>query len=126
MNWQNYLKGLLISTLLFGGVLLFLTIFLGPQQGVAIIVTYYISIFFFTLGLTAISGFLIRRWWMHNEVLFGSVKISIRQAFLFSCFAVSCLLLSSLRLLNIWDGVILGISFVLIEMYFRARSFDEV
>lgn len=122
MNWQNFIRGLIVSTLIFGGILLGLTFFASPEKGIITIVIYYLSLFFFVLGIMAIIGFLIRRWWMHNEVLFENVKISIRQAFLVSGFLISLLLLSAMRLLTWWDGLIMAISFVLIEMYFKTRN----
>lgn len=122
MNWQNYIRGLIISTLIFGGILLGLTFFASPEKGAVTIIFYYVSLFFFIFGLIAIFGFLIRRWWMHNEMLFENVKISIRQAALVSSFSASLLALSAMRLLTWWDGLILAISFLLIEMYFKTRS----
>lgn len=126
MNYRNYLKGLSFTTLVFGGALMFLSIFLSPQNGFGTILSYYIAAFFFILGVAAIFGFYFRRWWSHNEVIFTNVKISIRQAFLLALFVSVLLLLSSLRLLNIWDGVILAISFFLVELYFKSRNYDEL
>lgn len=121
-NWQNFIRGLLVSTLIFGLLLFFLTITQTPEKGIVTVVIYFISIFFFVMGLSAISGFYIRRWWQHNEVLFENVKISIRQAVLLSGFFCGILILAALRLLTWWDGVILAISFLLIELYFKTRS----
>lgn len=122
LNWQNFIRGLIVSTLIFGGILLGLTFYASPEKGSITVVLYYLSIFFFLLGLSAIVGFLTRRWWMHNEVLFENVKISIRQALLFAGFICGLLALSAMRLLTWWDGLILGISFLLIELYFKTRN----
>lgn len=121
MNWRNFTRGLSLSTLIFGGLLLGLTIFASPEQGMLTIIIYYISIFFFILGLTALLLFLFRKWWTHHELIFSNVKISIRQGFLVATLIVSLLLLSSLELLTWWDGLILTISFFLIELFFKVR-----
>jgi hypothetical protein len=122
LNWQNFIRGLTLCTLIFGAALLLLTFTTSPERGPITIGLYFVSLFLFILGLSAISGFYVRRWWFHNEIIFENVKISIRQSVLFSAFIASLLALSSMRLLTWWDGVILGISFLLIELYFKTRS----
>lgn len=122
LNWQNFIRGLIVSTLIFGLLLFFLTLTQSPDESVVTVVIYLVSVFFFAMGLAAIFGFYARRWWQHNEVLFENVKISIRQAILFSGFLVGILALSAMRLLTWWDGVILAISFILIELYFKTRN----
>lgn len=126
MNYRNYLSGLSVTTLIFGAILTFLTLFLEPGKGIGVIAFYFIALFFFVLGLTAILGFYFRKINSHNEIGFSNIRISIRQASLFALFVCLLLLLSASRLLNLWDGVILGISFLLIELYFKSRRYNEL
>ncbi|MDD3481026.1 MAG: hypothetical protein PHW75_02260 [Patescibacteria group bacterium] len=121
MNWRNYTRGLTLSTLIFGALLLILTIFTSPEQGMFTIILYYTSIFFFVMGLSSLIIFFARKWWTHGEVIYTAVKVSLRQGFLFSTFLISLFVLSSFRLLTWWDGAILAVSFVLIELFFKAR-----
>ena len=121
MNWHNFTRGLSTSTLLFGGILLFLTIFTSPDSGSVTIGFYYIALFLFLMGLSTLVIFYIQKWWKHNEVSFVVVKNALRQGFLFSLFLNSLLLLSSMQLLTWWDGVILAICIVLIEIFFKSR-----
>lgn len=122
MNWQNFVRGLITSTLIFGGLLLFLTFFVSPERGMVTIVLYFVALFFFIVGLVALISFSLRRWWNHNELLFENVKTSLRQAVIFGLFVCAVLALSALRLLTWWDGTILAISFILIELYFKTRN----
>lgn len=122
MNWRNFTRGLSLITLIFGGLTLLLTIFTSPDQGPFTIILYYVSVFFFTMGLSSLVLFLYRKWWTHNEVIFGNVKTSVRQGFLMAFFVVSILALSSMNLLTWWDASILAISFLLIDLFFRVRS----
>lgn len=122
LNWQNFVRGLITSTLIFGVALLILTLTISPERGPIAVGAYLVSIFFFVMGIVALFEFFIRRWWQHNELLFENVKTSIRQAVLFSGFICSLLLLAAMRLLTWWDGLILGISFILIELYFKSRG----
>ncbi len=73
------------------------------------------------MGLSALIIFLFRKWWTHSEIIFANVKSSIRQGLLIAAFVVALLLLSSFDLLTWWDGAILTISFLLIEMFFKVR-----
>lgn len=122
MNWQNFIRGLIVSTLIFGGVILFLTFATSPDDNQVAIWAYYFSIFFFLGGLASITGFLFRRWWMHNEVLFSNVKVSMRQGFIFSSLLCGMLLLSAMQLLTWWDAIIMIVCAILIELYFKTRN----
>lgn len=122
MDWQNFIRGLLVSTIVFGLILLGMTVFLSPEKGGVAIAVYYVSFSFFIAGFATIINFFVRRWWMHNEVVFGNIKNSIRQGSLFSIFVTLCLLLSSMRLLTWWDALIVVFSLLLVELYFKTRS----
>lgn len=124
MNWQSYIRGLIICTLIFGVLLLILTIFVSPEKGIFTVIIYMVSFFLFVLGLFSMVNFTARRLWTHNELIFDNIKNSMRQSVLVSAFAVSLLVLSSMRLLTWWDGIIMAISFVLIELYFKTRSYS--
>jgi len=86
------------------------------------VILYLVSVFFFVMGVASIIGFVIRRWWNHNEVLFENVKISLRQGFLIAGFVDALLIMRAFRVLNWIDGIILAITFILIEMYFKTRG----
>jgi amino acid transporter len=121
VNWRNFTRGLLVSTLLFGGVLFGLTLFTSPDRGLVAISFYYIALFFFVMGLTTLILFYAHKWWHHNEVSLPIVKGALRQGVLLSVFLISLLVLSSMQLLTWWDGAILAISFILLELFFKAR-----
>lgn len=122
MDWQNFIKGLLVSTLIFGGVLFAMTILFSPEKGGVIIALYYFSFFMFITGLSVITNFFIRRWWMHNEVVFSNIKTSMRQGVLFALLLTALLLLSSMKLLTWWDGLIVVFSLALVELYFKTKG----
>jgi amino acid transporter len=122
MNWKNFIRGLLVTTIIFGLILLFIVLTTSPEKSMVTIIAFFVSLFFFLFGLATAIGFYLRRWWMHNEVLFANVKVAVRQGFLVSAFFCTLLILSATRLLTWWDGVILAISFLLIELYFKTRN----
>jgi hypothetical protein len=122
LNWKNYIRGLLVSTLIFGAILVFLNIFTNPGEGMITVTIYLASIFFFLMGLSAICDFFWSRWWNHNEVVFENIKTSLRHGILISGFFTSILLLQAFRVLNWLDAAVLLICFILLEVYFRTRS----
>lgn len=122
MNWKNYIRGLLVSTLIFGGILIFLNVFTSPSEGMITVSIYLASVFFFLMGLAAICDFYWSRWWNHNEVVFENIKTSLRHGILISGFLTSMALLSAFRVLNWLDAAVLFTCFVLLEVYFRTRS----
>ncbi|MDD3678898.1 MAG: hypothetical protein PHT36_01485 [Patescibacteria group bacterium] len=121
MNWRNFTRGLSVSTLVFGVLTFVLTIFSSPERGLSLIIVYYVSLLLFLMGLFTLIIFLLRKWWMHNEIIFTNVKASIRQGFLIALLICFLLLLSSLQLLTWWDGGILVLSFILLELFLRNK-----
>lgn len=122
MNWKNYIRGLLVSTLIFGAILMFMTLVLSPGSGMVVVVLYLLTTFFFIMGIAAVLDFFWTKWWNHNEVGFETVKSSLRHGILISGFLISILALRAFRVLNWLDAVVLLSCFVLLEMYFRARN----
>ena len=121
MNYRNFIRGLLVTTILFGGVVLFMTFFVSPEANMVSVILYILSTGIFIFGIATILGFYIRRWWMHNEVLLSNVKLAVRQGALVAVFSMALLILSAMRLLTWWDAIILAVSFLLIELYFKSR-----
>jgi Ca2+/Na+ antiporter len=122
LNWKNYIRGLLVSTLIFGGILVFLNVFTSPKDGMVTVAIFMGSVFFFLMGVIAIADFFRSRWWNHNEVVFENIKTSLRHGILFSGFLTSLLMLSAFRVLNWLDAAVLLVCFVLLEIYFRTKA----
>lgn len=98
-----------------------MTFVVSPDENMVSVILYLVSISVFTFGVATILGFYLRRWWMHNEVLLSNVKLSVRQGALIAAFGTALMILAAMRLLTWWDAIILAVSFVLIELYFKSR-----
>jgi len=122
LNWKNYIRGLLVSTLIFGAILIFLNIGTNPASGMTTVIIYLVCVFFFLMGIFAIGDFYWNRWWNHNEVVFENIKVSLRHGILIAAFFDSLLLLRAFRVLNWLDAAVLLICFILLEMYFKTKS----
>jgi hypothetical protein len=122
LNWKNYIRGLLVSTLIFGGIIIFLNIFTSPAAGMVTVSIFLASVFFFLMGIIAVIDFFWSRWWNHNEVVFENIKTSLRHGILGSGFLTSILILRAFRVLNWIDAAVLLICFLLLEVYFKTKG----
>jgi len=114
--------GLVIFMPLFG----YSIYFLNPKMGIGAISTLLISIFFVLTCLVSLLGFLARSKASNNEVIFDSYKSSLRQGTLVGVYALGILGLASIRLLTWWDAVLLALSLILFEIYFKSSKETRV
>lgn len=84
------------------------------------------SIFFTLVCLIALLGFLIRVRAGNNEVLFDAFKTSLRQGVLVGLYALGALGLAAIKLFTWWDGLLLALSLVLFEIYFKSSKETKI
>lgn len=113
---------MLIGLGIFLPLFLFSLFYLNPTMGTTAIVTILISVFFSITCSVALIGFLFRVRLGNNEILFGAFKTSLRQGILSGFFVLSTLGLASIGLLTWWDMVLLALSLVLFEIYFKSSG----
>jgi hypothetical protein len=78
---------------------------------------FYLSLFLFIAGATAIIGFVIRFVIFRHELIINTVKIAFRQSFFFAGFIVAVLLLLSRNLLSWLNLSILIIGLSALEFF---------
>lgn len=123
MSIRAYLIGLSISTILCVVALVLTIVNTNPVQGgQTALASLYISGFFAGLGILTLTGYVIRRYLTHNEIRYGNVQASFRQAFLLSGLLLATLYLQSLRLVSWWDLLLLITIVFLLELYLRANA----
>lgn len=111
---------------MFLGFIGFLLIFvftlfvLNPEKGAYALVPFFVSLTFMLLCFFSLASYLFRKKATNNEIYFTNVKISLREGFIFAVYIDVILALGALRLLTWWDGLLLGASLILLEMYFLA------
>lgn len=122
MTLSSYLIGISISTVLCW-IAWLLTLFnLDPRTAGALgFLSFFTSLFFALVGTITIIGFYFRLWFSKNEYYYENITISFRQAVLASLSVTGLLVLQALRLLNLFDGILLVLSIILLEFYFLAR-----
>lgn len=122
MNKKTFTKAMLTGLIIFVPLLAFSLYYLNPKMGVAAITTLLVSIFFTLVCLVALVGFSLRVRIGNNELLFEAFKTSLRQGFLVGLYALGVLGLASIKLLTWWDALLLALSLVLFEIYFKSNK----
>lgn len=122
MTLSTYLIGISVSTFLCWVAWVLTIINVDPiATGNWGMLSFFVSIFFAAIGTFTVIGFYIRLWFSSNEYYYENITISFRQGILLSFVIVGLLGLQSLRILNIFDGVLFVTSILLLEFYFLAR-----
>ena len=82
---------------------------------------FYGSLFFGLVGTLTLIGYYGRVLASRGEVIYANIGVSFRQAVLIAFAVVALLILQSFRLLTWWDGGLLVVAIMLLELYFRAK-----
>lgn len=126
MNKNSYIKVMLTGLGIFVPLLAFTIFFLNPKMGTWVITTLLISVFFVLVCLVSLAGFSIRVRAANNEILFGAFKTSLRQGVLVGFYVLGVLGLAAIRLLTWWDALLLALSLILFEIYFKSSKETKI
>jgi len=126
MNKKSYVRVMLIGLVLFVPLLAFSVYYLNPKMGTAAITTLLVSIFFTLTCLVALVGFFLRSRLSNNEVVFDAFKTSLRQGVLVGLYALGILGLAAIKLLTWWDALLLALSLILFEIYFKSSKETKI
>lgn len=113
---------MLTGLLIFVPLLAYSLYYLNPKMGVAAMVTLLVSIFFTVTCLVALALFELRARLGNNELLFATFKASLRQGLLVGFYLLGILALAATRLLTWWDALLLALSLILFEIYFKSSK----
>ena len=92
----------------------------APQISIPL---FFVSFFFFVIGLTTIIGFFTRMLTRKkDEEFYNPLNVALRQGILLALCTCGLLAFQSMRTLTLWDSVLLVAIIVLIEVYFMARE----
>jgi len=122
MNLSTYLAGIGISTILCWLAWILTVMNIDPYTGGTWgVLSFFVSLFFALVGTLSFVGFYIRLWFTSNELYYENITISFRQAILASLCVIGILGLQALSIFNIFNGILLVLSIILLEFYFLAR-----
>ena len=126
MGFIAYLSGLSIAAIMCWAAFGMAILSVNPYKADFIsIASFFISLFFaIAATLTAII-FFFRGRKENDDSLARKLGVSFRHSSLIALAACGLLVLQAFRILTWWDGVLLVIAILLIEMYFRSRAVYE-
>jgi hypothetical protein len=124
MPYSIYIIGLAFTSL-FAWASFFLVVtrldpeeFLGPLPFVA----FYVTLFIAVTATASIASFYIRVLLSRNRVYYNNLNISIREGVFVSSLVLMFLALQYYRVLTIWDGILLIVAMILLEIFLLSRK----
>jgi hypothetical protein len=122
MTIRGYLWGMRFCTLAALVALGLVVFFVNPvADGLLGQMMFFVSLFFFTTGIATLFLFWLRRTFSRASDLEVGISISFRQGALIALAVCALFLLQGFRLLVWWDGGIVVVGVLLIELWFLSR-----
>src|SRR3972149_7264337 len=123
MGLRLYLFGLYCIMIISSGLWLLLLFNVNPFSAPTwIIITFYLTLFCFLVGVFAILGFYLKVWATNHEVIFAHLMPTLRQSILISFLIIGLIFLKQVKTFNWWIAVLFITSTVLLELFFRSRK----
>lgn len=123
MSLSTYLLGIAVSTILCWLSWILTVININPETAGALgFASFFASLFFAIVGTLTLLGFYARLWFTHNQMYYQNIGTSFRQGLFFGSAVISLLVMQAIRLFNWWNGILIIMIFVLLELYFLARK----
>jgi hypothetical protein len=122
MSTRIYLWGLgILSAICWFGFFIIL-VSANPYKADILTFTSFFALLFLGLAfLLAIIGFWIRFIILRENISRSAFKVSFRQGILISLSIIGLLLLQAIRILTVYDGVLLVSAILMLEFFFRAK-----
>lgn len=119
---KSYLFGIFVLTLLAMGVWLLILFNFNPYQAdLLTVITFFVSLFLWLTGIFILIGFYIKVQISNNEIIYSFISSTIRQSIILALAIVGILVLRTLRVLTWWDGILLALAVLLLELFFRTK-----
>lgn len=119
MDIKQLLIVVSIATIIFWGVWFSVLAQTDPTSGdVLNFVLFYLTLFFAVLGTFFLASFGYRKMFNKFSMEYSIVGTSFRQSFFMGLLVISLLLLQGIRMLNIFNALILVAAVVVVEFFF--------
>jgi len=119
---RTWLAGMTISTVFCWGAWLVTLFGINPYRADKFtFALFFVTLFAALVGTFTLIIFLIRVRITGGEIIFAHISGSFRQAVFVAMAAIGILLLQAARVLTWWDGTLLVLAILLLELYFRAK-----
>ncbi|MCX7778830.1 MAG: hypothetical protein N2259_01130 [Patescibacteria group bacterium] len=124
MTLRRSLSLILISTIFFWLIVFVFFLFVDPVKGGNLaLVILFLALFFGLLGFFTLFFIILKfRHLKEKEKIFEKFAVGFRQAFLFSFFLISLILLKFFKLLAWWSAFSSFLLIILLELIFSTRK----
>jgi hypothetical protein len=123
LGFVAYLLGMSIAAILCWAAFAMAVFSVNPYKADFIsIASFFVSLFFAIAATLTIFIFYFRGRNEDEESLTGKLGLSFRHSALIALAGVGLLIFQAIRILTWWDGALLVIAILLLEMYFRSRA----
>jgi len=114
----------LVSTIIIAfGLTFVLLMGVNPYQSpVWIIILFYTNLTILIAGILALIGFYYKIQISNREVIFSHIYPTLRQGVLIAIVLVGLLFLKQIDSLNWWAALLLVMSVLLLELFFRSKK----
>lgn len=123
MSLQGYLFGLKMSTLFAFSAWAGVVLYIDPEtSGFFGKSLFFGTLFLWLSGICTIILTWLQRRWRGDARAASSLGSNMRQGVLASCLILALLVLRYFQILALWNGLLIGVAFLLIELYFTHVS----
>lgn len=123
MGLKLYLFSLYSMMVLSLGLWILLLFNVNPFSAPSwIIITFYLTLYCFLLGLFAVIGFYLKVWASNREVIFAHLMPTLRQSALIAFAVIGLIFLEQVKALNWWVAILFIVSISMLELFFRSRK----
>ena len=125
MKIQMYLFLIFIVTLVALGTWLLILFNINPYDtDLLSIASFFASMYLWISGLLTLISFYLKIKLSNREIIYNHLPISIRQASLISLAFITVLIISSLGIFTWWSGILIVISILILELFFRTKKYE--
>lgn len=123
MSLQGYLLGLKMSTLFAFSAWAGVVLYIDPETaGIFGKSLFFITLFLWLSGVFTLVLTWLQRRLCDDERAARSLGANMRQSMFVSCVLLLLLALQYFKVLAFWNGLLIGVAFLLIELYFTHVS----
>ncbi len=123
MSLKQYLIFMTAATFVSWLAWLIVLFYLNPEEaGFIGFALFYLALMFALVGTFSLIGFFMRVWFSREQVIFRHLRVSTRQALLFSILIISLLMMQGSGYLRWWSILLVVALLALIEFFFISRK----
>ena len=123
MSLQGYLLGLKISTLFAFSAWASVVLYIDPESaGIFGKALFFVTFFLWLSGVCTLVLTWIQRKIFGEDKAAALLGSNMRQSIFLSCLFIVLLTLQYFKVFALWNGMLIGVAFLLIELYFAHRA----